>query len=53
MADELNFITENTKININEPAFEDNAKELICELFIEYVNGLYQNSVIEQRNIWR
>jgi len=53
MADKKKIITENTKININESAFEENAKELICELFIEYVNSLYQNSVIEQKNIWR
>ena len=47
MADKKKFITENTKINIDESAFEDNAKELICELFIEYVNDLHQTSVLE------
>ena len=41
------FLTEYTKININEKAFEARAKEFICESFVNYVNELYGTSVIE------
>lgn len=41
------FITENTKVNIDEEAFKAKAKELICEMFVDYVNTKYKASVIE------
>ncbi|MFB6467667.1 hypothetical protein ACE38V_12825 [Cytobacillus sp. Hz8] len=43
------FITENTKINIDENAFKANAEELICDLFIEFVNNMYERPVLEKR----
>lgn len=47
---EKKFITEETKINIDEYVFQRNAEKLICELFVEYVNSLYKSSVIELKN---
>jgi hypothetical protein len=40
------YITEETKINIDEEVFNIKAKELICELFVEYVNKLYGHTVV-------
>lgn len=47
MKERNKFITEDTKINIDESAFEARAKELVCELFVEYVNNSYQSTVLE------
>lgn len=41
------YIMEETKINIDEPVFKEKVEELICELFIDYVNSKYQSSVLE------
>lgn len=41
------FITEETKINIDESVFKIKAEELICEMFVDYVNGLYGFTVVE------
>lgn len=46
---EKKFITKNTKININEEVFKIKAKEVICELFVDYVNNVYGTSVVELR----
>ncbi|WP_175384465.1 hypothetical protein [Bacillus sp. FJAT-27225] len=43
------FITEDTKINIDESAFKAKAEELICELFVDYVNNLHDRPVIEMK----
>ncbi|WP_186446387.1 hypothetical protein [Neobacillus bataviensis] len=32
------FITENTVINIDKEVLKIKAEELICEMFVEYVN---------------
>lgn len=47
MKERKNFITEDTKIIIDEEAFKQRAERLICELFIEYVNNKYQSNVLE------
>lgn len=47
MKERGSYITENTKINIDESVFKARAEELICEEFVEYVNELYQATVIE------
>lgn len=47
MEERKKFITENTKIIMNEEAFKKQAEELICELFVNYVNKLYQATVLE------
>jgi hypothetical protein len=44
------LVTEDTVINIDEAAFKAKAEELICELFVDYVNDLHQSSVIELKN---
>jgi hypothetical protein len=44
------YITEATVINIDEEVFNVKAKELICELFVEYVNKHYGNPVVELKN---
>jgi|GEM_PF-6808321 len=41
------YITENTKINIDEDVFKIKAEELICELFVAYVNDLYGFNMVE------
>ena len=41
------YITENTEIILDEEAFKTKAEELICELFVDYVNTLYKSSVVE------
>jgi hypothetical protein len=43
------FITENTIINIDEEAFKINAQQLLCEMFVEYVNKKYGYPVLELR----
>ncbi|MFD0827596.1 hypothetical protein ACT8ZR_18370 [Neobacillus sp. M.A.Huq-85] len=43
------FITEDTIINIDEEIFIIKAEELICELFVDYVNGKYGRTVLELR----
>ncbi|MBS4188689.1 hypothetical protein KHA94_00445 [Bacillus sp. FJAT-49705] len=47
MAERRKLITEDTKINIDESVFKAKAEELICELFVDYVNKLHQSSVLE------
>ncbi|MCM3456585.1 hypothetical protein M3685_22040 [Heyndrickxia oleronia] len=47
MEERRKFITEETKINIDESVFKEKAEELICELFVEYVNNRYQSTVVE------
>lgn len=44
------FITDDTKINIDEAVFKVKAEELICELFVEYVNSKYGAAVIELKH---
>jgi hypothetical protein len=43
------FITEDTVINIDEDVFKLKAEELLCELFVDYVNNLHGKTVIELR----
>ncbi|KYC92226.1 hypothetical protein B4102_3767 [Heyndrickxia sporothermodurans] len=47
MEERRKFITEDTKININEEVFKERAEELICEMFVDYVNNLHQSTVVE------
>ncbi len=48
--DDNKFITEDTIVNIDESIFEQEAKKLIVELFVDYVNSLHKTSVIELKN---
>lgn len=43
------LITEETEININMDAIKPVAEELICELFVDYVNNLHQSPVLEMK----
>jgi hypothetical protein len=47
MRERKKFITEETVINIDEDVFKLKAEELICELFVDYVNNLYDSAVLE------
>jgi len=49
MKERKSFITENTKINIDEEVFKENAENLICELFIEYVNEKFGRTVLVKK----
>ena len=49
MKERKSFITEDTKINIDEEIFKENAENLICELFIEFVNKKYGFAVVERK----
>lgn len=49
MKERKSFITEDTVINIDEEAFRINAENLICELFIEFVNEKYGYVVVERK----
>ena len=41
------LITEDTVIEINEEVFKIKAEELLCELFVDYVNKKYGYTVLE------
>ncbi|WP_286231334.1 hypothetical protein [Neobacillus mesonae] len=41
------LVTEDTIINIDKDVFKVRAEKLICELFVDYVNGKYGELVIE------
>ena len=41
------FITEDTKINIDEEVFKEKATEFIVESFVDYVNELHGSQVLE------
>ncbi|MEY2196880.1 hypothetical protein AB7942_29845 [Neobacillus sp. BF23-41] len=43
------YITEETMINIDEDVFKIKSEELICALFIDYVNDKHGKIVIELR----
>jgi hypothetical protein len=47
MKERKKLITEETEININMDAIKPIAEELICELFVDYVNNIYQDTVVE------
>ncbi|MCM2531723.1 hypothetical protein NDK43_04020 [Neobacillus pocheonensis] len=49
MKERRKFITERTIINIDEEYFKELAEELICELFVDYVNDKYGRTVIEKK----
>ncbi|MFS0776102.1 hypothetical protein ABC255_08860 [Neobacillus sp. 3P2-tot-E-2] len=49
MKERKSFITEETIINIDEDVFKVVAQQLLCELFVEYVNNKYGKIVIELR----
>jgi hypothetical protein len=50
MKERKKLVTEETKINVDEEVFNIKAKELICELFVDYVNSSHQSTVIELKN---
>lgn len=46
-ADRKSFITPETEIEIDEKGFKILAEELICELFVDFVNNKHQSTVVE------
>ncbi|MFO1444142.1 hypothetical protein KDN24_13195 [Bacillus sp. Bva_UNVM-123] len=49
MKDRKSIITEDTIIEFDEEAFRINAENLLCELFIEYVNEKYGFALVERK----
>lgn len=47
MKERRKLVTEDTIINVDENILKEKAEELICELFVDYVNNLYDNPVLE------
>lgn len=46
------LITENTIINVDESILKSKAEELICELFVDYVNNKKEKTVLELVTKW-
>ncbi|WHY64665.1 hypothetical protein [Neobacillus sp. SuZ13] len=42
-----NLVTEDTVINVDESVLKIKAEELLCELFVDYVNEKYGYNVLE------
>jgi hypothetical protein len=47
MKERKKLVTADTVINVDEDVFKIKAEELICELFVDYVNNLHQSTVLE------
>lgn len=47
MKERKKLVTEDTVIKIDEDVFKLKAEELICELFVDYVNNQYDSVVLE------
>jgi hypothetical protein len=47
MKERKKLVTVDTVINVDEDVFKIKAQELICELFVDYVNNLHQSAILE------
>jgi hypothetical protein len=47
MKERKKLVTSDTVINVDEDSLKIKAEELICELFVDYVNNLHQSTVVE------
>lgn len=50
MKERKSFITEDTKINIDEDVFKAKAEELICEILVDFINNQHDSAVVEIKN---
>ncbi|MED4163553.1 hypothetical protein [Halalkalibacterium halodurans] len=45
------LINDATKVNIDEEVFKRKAEELMCEMFVDYVNDQRPSPVLELKDI--